>query len=92
MSEIRHPLVVRNRIAVGSSRPAGWQTLRLVVHRGSGDFLTAALIETSWTGSSALDGRVTGGQIAWDPALASGDLRLYALETALAAVARTPGR
>jgi len=92
MSEIRNPLVVRNRIAVGSSRPGHWQTLRLVVHRSTGDWLTAALIETSWTGSSALDSRIKGGQLAWDPSLAQGvDLRLYALSRALQALSQTEG-
>lgn len=90
MSEIRNPLVPRNRIEVGSSRPGSWQTLRLVVHRGSGDWLTAALIETSWTGSSALDSRVTGGQLPWFPERNEGvDLRLYALQRALTALSQT---
>lgn len=90
MSEIRNPLVVRNRIEVGSSRPGTWQTLRLVVHRGTGDWLTAALIETSWQGSSALDSRISGFQFPWDPSQAQGaDLRLYALQRALTRLSQT---
>jgi hypothetical protein len=90
MSEIRNPLVVRNRIEVGSSRPGTWQTVRLVVHRNSSDWLTAALIETSWQGSSALDSRLRGGQLAWDPAKSDvPDLRLYALSCAVSAFAQT---
>ena len=90
MSEIRNPLVVRNRIEVGSSRPGTWQTLRLVVHRSGHDWLTAALIETSWQGQSALDSRVTGLQLPWRPELAAGaDIRLYALQRALTAISQT---
>lgn len=90
MSEIRNPLVVRNRIEVGSSRPGSWSTLRLVVHRGSLDYLTAALIETSWQGSSALDSRISGLQLPWFPERNAGsDLRLYALQRALTAISQT---
>jgi hypothetical protein len=90
MSEIHNPLVTRSRIEVGSSRPGTWQTLRLVVHRSGHDWLTAALIETSWSGSSALDSRVRGLQLQWDPSLSSGaDLRLYALQRALTALSQT---
>jgi len=90
MSEIRNPLVVRNQIRVGSNRPGGWRTMRLVVHRGHDLWLTSALIETSWSGSSALDSRVSGHQLQWDPSLAAGaDLRLYALQRALTAFSQT---
>lgn len=90
MSEIQNPLVPRNLIRVGSNRPGSWQTLRLVVHRNSGDWLTCALIETSWTGRSAMDSRVTGGQTLWYPERNEGqDLRLYALSRALLAVSQT---
>lgn len=90
MSEIRNPLATRNRIEVGSSRPGHWQTLRLVVHRSHHDWLTAALIETSWQGSSALDSRISGLQLQWNPSLAQGaDLRLYALQRALTQLSQT---
>jgi hypothetical protein len=90
MSEIQNPLVARNRIEVGSSRPGSWQTLRLVVHRNQNYWLTCALIETSWTGSSALDSRVAGLQLQWEPWNAAGaDLRQYALQRALTAISQT---
>lgn len=75
---------------VGSNRPGNWQTLRLVVHRNSGDWLTFALIETSWQGSSALDSRVNGGQTLWYPERNfDQDLRVYGLSRALLAVSQT---
>lgn len=90
MSEIQNPFVARNVVRVGSNRPGGWQTLRLVVHRNTGDWLTFALIETSWTGANALDSRVVGGQTLWYPERNEGqDLRLYALSRALLAVSQT---
>lgn len=90
MSEIRNPLVVRNRVEVGSSRPGTWQTLRLVVHRSGHEYLTAALIETSWQGSAALDSRISGLQLPWYPERNEGsDLRLYALQRALTAISQT---
>lgn len=93
MSEIGNPLVARNRIEVGSNRPAGWSSLRLVVHRNSSDWLTYGLIETSWAGASALDSRVSGAQVLWTPENApEGDLRLYALGRALWSLSQTQRR
>lgn len=93
MSEIQNPLARRNFISVGSSRPGGWSTMRLVAHRNSSDYLTYAVIETSWTGSSALDSRFNGGQVLWTPEDPGGeDLRIYALRRALWSAAQTAGR
>ena len=90
MSEIQNPFVARNLVRVGSNRPGGWQTLRLVCHRNSTDWLTFALIETAWHGNSALDGRVLGGQTPWFPERnVEQDLRTYALSRALLAVSQT---
>lgn len=90
MSEVQNPFVARNLIDVGSSRRGGWQTLRLVCHRNSSEWLTFALIETSWQGSSALDARVIGAQTPWFPERNEGqDLRVYALSRALLAVSQT---
>jgi hypothetical protein len=90
MSEIQNPFVARNLVRVGSNRPGSWQSLRLVVHRNSTDWLTFALIETNWHGSSALDARVLGAQTPWFPERNDGqDLRVYALSRALLAVSQT---
>lgn len=92
MSEIENPFVARNVIRVGSSRPAGWSSLRLVVHRNSSEWLTCGLIETSWAGASALDSRVAGLQTTWFPERNAGqDLRHYALARALLALSQTRG-
>lgn len=90
MSEIGNPLVPRRVIEVGSSRPAGWQSLRLVVHRGHSDWLTVGLIETTWAGRSALDARVAGIEAPWKPQLVEeSELRIYALTMALRALTQT---
>lgn len=93
MSEIQNPLVARNVVRIGSNRPGSWQSLRLVVHRNSSEWLTVGLIETSWQGASALDSRVAGLQTTWFPERNEGqDLRYYALHRALLALSQTPGR
>lgn len=90
MSEIGNAFVPRRTIEVGSSRPNGWSSLRLVVHRSSLDWLTVGLIETSWAGRSALDARVAGVQVPWAPQdHAEEDLRYYALDQALRGLAQT---
>lgn len=93
MSEIQNPLARRNFVDVGSNRRGEWQTMRLVVHRNSTDWLTYAVIETSWTGRSAMDSRFQGGQVLWTPEDAAPlDLRLYALRRALWSAAQTIGQ
>jgi hypothetical protein len=93
MSEIENPFVARNVIRVGDSRPGGWQSLRLVVHRNNSEWLTCGLIETSWAGASAFDARVAGLQTTWFPERNSAqDLRVYALSRALLALSQTQGQ
>lgn len=91
MSEIGNPFVARKVIEVGPTRVQGWSSLRLVVHRSTNlDWLTVGLIETAWSGRSALDARVAGVQVPWTPSEhAEEDLRYYALDQALRGLAQT---
>lgn len=89
MSEIQPAPAVRNQFNLGNNRSGEWRSLRLLVYRTRGLWLTAGLVETSFNGIERLDGRIAGLQVAWDPALCVGDLRLYALQQALEGVAQT---
>lgn len=89
MSEI-HPLIrTRNLLQIGNSRSVEWQVLRLLVSRDRTPYLTVALIEQAKNAHPQLDSRIRGLQVAWDPALCSGDLRTFALQQALLGVTQT---
>lgn len=89
MSEIHPYINTKNRLSIGNSRSVEWQVLRLLVSRDRTPYLTVALIEQAKNSHPQLDSRIRGLQVAWDPALCSGDLRTFALQQALLGVTQT---
>jgi hypothetical protein len=89
MSEISNWPTVRNHFDIGNNRYGGWKSLRFMVSRDSTPWLTVALITTPLGGHPTLDAGIRGLQVAWDPRLSEGDVRLYAIQQALSGVTQT---
>ena len=80
---------IKNAFEIGNSRSSEWRSLRFVVARDSTPYLTAALVTQARDGIPHLDSNIRGLQVAWDPDMAPGDLRLWAIYQALLGVVQT---